>query len=79
MVSCRRIAVAHFQLGADAVGPGNQDGVPIARRLEVEQGAESAEPGHGAGPAGGLGGGPDGADQIIGGIHVDAGILISSG
>ena len=35
-----------LELGADAVGAGDQDRVLEARRLEVEQAAEAAQPAH---------------------------------
>ena len=40
-----------LELGADAVGGGDQDRILEARRLEVEQAAEAADLGVGAGAA----------------------------
>src|SRR6185437_836674 len=40
----------NFELGADAVGGGDQDWILVACRLQVEEGTETAEPGFGAGP-----------------------------
>ena len=39
-----------LQLGADAVGAGDQHRIDESRRLQVEQRAEAAEPAHHAGP-----------------------------
>ena len=63
----------HLELGADAVGGRDDQGVVVAGGLEVEQGAETAERRVGAGAAGGLGEGLDALDQGGAGIDVDAG------
>jgi len=47
-----------LELGADAVGGGDQDGVLEAGGLGVEQRAEAAQRGGGAGPGRSLGQGP---------------------
>ncbi len=49
MVSWRRGFDRDFDFGADAVGRGDQDRVGEARGLEVEQAAEAADLGIGAG------------------------------
>jgi len=54
-----------LELGADPVGGRDQQGVRIAGRLQVEQGAETAQGRVRAGPAGGLGQGLDALDQVI--------------
>ena len=64
------------QLGADAVGGGDQDRVAEAGRLEVEQRAEAAEAAHRAGPVGGAGERLDALDQRVAGLDVDAGVAI---
>ncbi len=65
-----------LELGADAIGGGHQHRVLEARGLEVEQPAEAAQGGIGAGPARGLGGRGDARDQRLAGIDVDAGVLV---
>jgi hypothetical protein len=65
-----------FELGADAVGGGDQDRIRVARRLEVEQRAEAAQPRRRPGARGRLGERLDRLDQGIAGIDVDAGIAV---
>jgi len=67
----------HFQLGADAVGGGDQERVLEAGGLRVEEGAETAERGVRPGARRGSGQGRDGFDQGVAGIDVDARILVS--
>ena len=65
-----------LQLGADAVVGGDQQGVAEARRLEVEEAAETAQAGIRAAARGRAGQGLDGLDQGVAGIDVDARILV---
>ena len=65
-----------LQLGADAVGSGDQHGVLEAGRPGIEQAAKAADLGVGAGPCGGAHQGLDHVDQTVSGIDVDAGIGI---
>ena len=67
-----------LELGADAVIGGDEDRIDEAGGLEVEQAAEAADLGIGAGAAGGADGGLDGLDKGIAGIDVDAGLLVES-
>ena len=64
------------QLGPDPVGGGDEHGILVAGRPEVEERAEATEPGHHARARGPLGGGPDALDQRVAGVDVDAGIGI---
>jgi hypothetical protein len=60
-----------LELGSDAVGRGDEDGIAIAGGLRVEEGAETAE---GRGRAGSRGSARqrlDRLDQRIAGIDVD--------
>ena len=68
-----------LELGADAVVGRDQQRVGIARRLEVEQAAESAELGVRAGPRGRAGERADRLDQRIAGVDRHAGIGIGQG
>ena len=61
-----------LDLGADAVGGGDQDGILEAGRLEVEQAAESADLGVGAGPRGGAHHRLDQIDQAVARVDIDA-------
>ena len=61
-----------LDLGADAVGRGDQDRVLEAGGLEVEQPAEAADLGVGAGAGGGAHHRLDQIDQAVAGIDVDA-------
>ncbi len=65
-----------LQLGADAVGAGDEDRVLVAGGLEVEQGAESAQTGIGADPCGGFRQRLDRIDESSAGVDVNTGILI---
>jgi hypothetical protein len=65
-----------LQLGADAVGAGDQQRILVARRLEVEQRAEAAEAAGDARPLGALGERFDRLDQGVAGVDVDAGVLV---
>ena len=61
-----------LQLGADAVIGGDQQGIAIARRLQVEKAAESAQLGIGPGARGRFGQRPDRLDQRIAGGNRNA-------
>jgi hypothetical protein len=65
-----------LQLGADAVGGGDQQGVAIAGGLEVEEGAEATQAGIRPAARRGLGERLDCIHQGLSGIDVDAGIAI---
>ena len=60
------------QLGADPVGGRDQDRILIARALQIEQRAESAQTGHRAGAVGALGSGFDPFDQVVACIDIHA-------
>src|SRR3546814_670891 len=65
-----------LQLGAHAVVGGDQQGIAVARRLEVEEAAEAAEPGVGPAAGGRARQRLDCLDQRVTGIDVDASILV---
>ena len=67
-----------LELGADAVGGGDQHRVLEPRRLEVEQRAEAAELGVRAAPPRRPCHGRDQVDQGVPGIDVDAGIGVGA-
>ena len=66
-----------LDLGADAVGRRHQHRVLEARGLEVEQAAESADFGVGAGAGGGAHHRLDEIDQTVARIDIDARIRVS--
>ena len=66
-----------LDLGADAVGGGDQDRILEAGRLEVEQAAEAADFGIGAGARGGAHHRLDQVDQTVAGVDIDARIRVS--
>ena len=66
-----------LDLRADAVIGGHQHRIAEPRRLEVEQTAETADLGVGAGAAGGAHERPDGLDHGVAGVDVDAGLRVS--
>ena len=66
-----------LQLGADAVGGGDQERLLEARLAQVEQAAEAAELGGGARPGGRAGERPDRLDQGLAGLDVDPGLPIA--
>ena len=66
-----------LELGADAVGGRHQHRILEARRLEIEQAAEAAQIGVGAGPPRGAGGGRDARDQCLARVDIHAGVFIS--
>ena len=68
-----------LELGAHAVGAGDEDGILEARRLEVEQSTEAAQAAHDAASVGAAGQGLDVLDQRIACIDVDAGVLVGQG
>ena len=61
-----------LDLGADAVGRGDQDGILEAGRLEVEQAAEAADLGIGAGARGGAHHRLDQVDEAVARVDIDA-------
>ena len=63
----------HLQLGADAVGGGDQHRIDEPRRLQVEQRAEAAQAAHHAAPIGRPRQRLDRLHQRIGRLDVDAG------
>ena len=78
MVSCRPVGDGDLELGADAVGRRHQDRILVARRLEIEERAEAAEPRLRSRARRRLGKRLDRLDQRIAGIDVDAGIAVAS-
>ena len=68
-----------LELGADAVGARDEDRILEARRLEVEQSTEAAQPAHHARPVGAAGQGLDVLDQRVARIDIDAGVLVGQG
>ena len=69
----------HLQLGADAVGGGDEQGIVVAGRLEVEERAEAAQGPVRARPAGRLGERLDPLDESGARVDVDAGLRRRSG
>ena len=67
-----------LQLGADAVGGGDQHRIAVAGRLEVEQAAEAADFGVGAGPPRRPHQRLDRLDKGVAGVDIDAGIGIGN-
>jgi hypothetical protein len=68
-----------LQLGADAVGGGNQDGIAVARGLQVEQGAEAAQARRRAAACRAGGERLDRLDERRPRIDIDAGVAIAAG
>ena len=66
-----------LDLGADAIGGGDQNRVLEARRLQIEQPAKPADFGVGAGAGGGANHRLDQIDQAIARIDIDARIRVS--
>src|SRR5262249_29384668 len=66
-----------LDLGADAVGRGDQDRVVEARGLEIEQAAEAADLGAGAGARGSAHQGLDQIHHAVSGIDIDAGVRVA--
>jgi len=62
-----------FQFRADPVGGSHQDGIAIAGRFRIEEGAEAAEGRRGAAATGRTRQRLDGLDQRIAGVDVDPG------
>ena len=62
----------NLDLGSDAVGGGDQDGILEAGRLEVKQAAESADLGVGPGPGRGAHHRLDQVDQAVARVDIDA-------
>ena len=65
-----------LELGSDTVGRRHQDRIGVARALEVEQGAESADLGVRSRPRGGANQWLDQLHHAVAGIDVDAGLGI---
>jgi hypothetical protein len=65
-------------LGAHAVGGGDQDRVPVFVHAQVEEAAESADFPQDAGAISGPYQGPDGADKGVSFIDIDPGIFIGA-
>jgi hypothetical protein len=65
-----------LELGADAVGGGDEDRILVARGLQIEKCAEAAETRVAAQPRRRLGERLDRLDQSVSGIDVDAGIAV---
>jgi hypothetical protein len=65
-----------LQLGADAVRRRDQDRVAEAGGLEVEQCAEPAQPGIGAGSGRGARQRLDRLDKGVAGVDIDAGLTV---
>ena len=66
-----------LQLRADAVGAGDEHGLPVAVERRLEQRAEAAEPGDDALARGAVRDRADPRDQIVAAIGVDAGIAVA--
>ena len=66
-----------LELGADAIGRGHQDRIGVARGLQVEQAAKTADLGIGAGARGGADHRLDQVDQTVARVDIDARIRIS--
>ena len=66
----------HLQLGADAVGGGDQQRIGEAGGAQVEQRAEAAEIVDDAGPPGGMRQRPDRLDQPPARVDIDARVLV---
>ena len=67
-----------LDLGADPVGRGDQDRIVKARGLEVEQAAESADLGTGAGARGGTHQRLDQIHHAVSGVDIDTGVRVAS-
>jgi hypothetical protein len=65
-----------LELGAHAIGGGDEDRILVARGLQVEERAEAAEARVAAWPRRRPGERLDGLDQSVAGIDVDAGIAV---
>ena len=66
------------QLGADAVGAGDQHRLAVAVERNLEQRAEAAEAAEHLGPHRALDGGLDAFDQFVAGFDIDAGIFVGN-
>ncbi len=66
-----------LQLGADPVGRGHEQGIAIARALQVEHPAEAADLGIGAGARGRFHQRLDQIDEPVAGIDIDAGVAVA--
>ncbi len=79
MVSCRLQLHGQLELGADAVGAGDQHRFAVAIQRQLEQRAEAAEPGQHARAEGVLDDRLDALDQGIAGVDIDPGLRIAEG
>ncbi len=68
-----------LELGADAVGGDDEDGIAVARRLQIEERAEAAQSGVGAGPRRRLRQRLQRRDERVARVDVDAGSAIAQG
>ena len=76
MVSWRPALDGDLDLGADAVIGGDQHRILEAQRLEVEQAAEAADFGVGAGARGRAHQRLDQLDHPVAGVDIDAGLRV---
>jgi hypothetical protein len=67
-----------LELGAHAIGAGNQDGLPVLLRDRAQR-AETPEPGQHLGAHRALGERLDGFDQRVAGVDVHAGVTVREG
>jgi hypothetical protein len=74
-VSCLFELEGELELGADAVGAGDQHRLLVLLR-QLEQRAEAADAGQHLGAHGALGEGLDALDERVAGVDVDAGVAI---
>jgi hypothetical protein len=63
----------HFQLGADAIGAGDQYSVPVQPRLETEESAKRSDFGENAAGKSGPRQPADAADCLVARVDIDAG------
>ena len=72
---------AHFQrqpqLGADAIGAGDQHRLAVVGQRQLEQRAEAPQPGQHAGTPGARRERLDAVDEGVAGVDIDAGILVA--
>ncbi len=66
------------ELGADAVGAGDQHRLAVAPHRNLEQRAEAAEAAEHFGAQRALDGGLDAFDQLVAGLDIDAGIFVGN-
>ena len=68
-----------LELGADAVGAGDEHRLPVLLHVEREEPAEAADPGEDLRPEGGAGMGLDELDEAIALVDVDARVAVGQG